>query len=153
MSPWGCGPLFVGVTEMENLALKMPALDLFGEQVVIRRRSFEPRRRMSQPEMDLEQLAFIDILEMDDVELERLRAEEVITDDYIDWMREYLLKLTMRQLVHPQVSDDNWRDAMAWMMSDEIHPFSFRICCEAMHCDFEDVREATLHIVAKTLFN
>ena len=69
-----------------------------------------------------------------------------------EWMREYLLKITLRQIIHPQVSEQNWREAMDWVLSDEVHPFSFRVCCEAMMCDFEDVRATTLKIAAKELF-
>ena len=89
---------------------------------------------------------------MSDAELEALRARDEITDDYVEWMREYLLKITLRQIIHPQVSEQNWREAMDWVLSDEVHPFSFRVCCEAMMCDFEDVRATTLKIAAKELF-
>lgn len=134
---------------MENTALAMPLLDLFGEEVIIQRRSFEQRPRMRTVKTTVQQLGFLDILEMSDEELEALRAGEEITDDYIDWLREYLLKLTLRQIIHPQVSDKNWREAVDWLLSDEIHPFSFRVCCNASGADHEDVREGTLQIMRK----
>lgn len=138
---------------MENTAIALPLLDLFGEQVIIQRRSFErsPRRKAS-PVRAI-QMGFLDILEMSDAELEALRVEDEITEDCVSWMREYLLKITLRQIIHPQVSEQNWREAMDWLLSDEIHPFSFRVCCLEMMSDFEDVRENTLKIAAKALFN
>lgn len=101
---------------MENTATALPLLDLFGEQVIIQRRSFErkPRRKTS-PGRVL-QLGFIDILEMSDAELEAIRTRDEITDDYVEWMREYLLKITLRQIIHPQVSEQNWREAMDWVI-------------------------------------
>ncbi|EKC7897401.1 hypothetical protein FA341_15280 [Pseudomonas aeruginosa] len=137
---------------MENTAIALPMLDLFGEQVIIQRRSFERRPRRKTNHTEVFQLGFLDILEMSDAELEALRARDEITDEYVEWLREYLLKITLRQIIHSQVSEQNWRDAMDWILSDEVYPFSFRVCCEAMMCDFEDVRAATLKIAAKELF-
>lgn len=140
---------------MENAIL--PSLpDLFGEQVVIQRRSFMRRTPRSNTTSDRAvslQISFLDILTMDDEVLERERQADVITDDYIGWMREYLLELTLRQLVHPQTSEVTWRDGMDWLLSNAIHPFSFRVCCEALLCDFEEIRENTLSLVAQTRFN
>ena len=65
---------------MENTAIALPLLDLFGEQVIIQRRSFErsPRRKAS-PVRAI-QMGFLDILEMSDAELEALRVEDEITE-------------------------------------------------------------------------
>ncbi|GEM_PF-4490380 len=97
---------------MENLAFAPQLLDLFGEQVIIQRRSFERRPRRKLPNQGQVQLGFHDILEMSDAELEALRAQDEITDDYVYWLREYLLKLTLRQLIHPQVSAATRAEAM-----------------------------------------
>lgn len=116
---------------MENTALAMPLFDLFGEQVVIQRRTFGRRPRRETTRNVVVQLGLLDILEMSEEELERLRAEDEVTDDYIQWLREYLLKLTLRQLVHPQSSEETRMDALMWVQSDELHPFSFEPA--AMH--------------------
>lgn len=135
---------------MENLALATPLLDLFGEEVIIQRRSFERRpRRKPSPIQGQVQLGFMDILEMSEAELELMRAQEVITDDYIDWLRDYLLKMTLRQILHPQVSSENWWDGVTWMLDDEDHPFSFKVCCNAAGADHEDVREGVLRIMRR----
>lgn len=136
---------------MEKLALQMPAIDLFGEQVIIQRRSFERRRKPAPvaPVVDLVQLAFLDILEMTDEELEMQRAAEDVTDDYIEWLRSYLLKLTLRQLLHRQVSEANRREAYDWLTDDSEHPFSFRVCCEAMETDYLEVREGVMSILRR----
>src|SRR3546814_5950546 len=97
---------------MENTATALPLLDLFGEQVIIQRRSFERRPRRKASHARVFPLAFLDILEMSDAALEALRTRDEITDDYVEWMREYLLKITLRQIIHPQVSEKNWREAM-----------------------------------------
>jgi len=135
---------------MEKIAT-MPPLDLFGEEVVIRRRTFEPRKKTT-PRLallGLEQMAFLDILEMSDEELERQRQADEITDDYIDWLRGYVLKLTLRQLAHSQVSEQNRSDAYTWLMDDSVHPFSFRVCCEAFDSDYLEVREGVVSIIRR----
>jgi len=135
---------------MENLAIA-PFLDLFGEEVIIQRRSLErrPRRKPIQ-EVRVVQLGFLDILEMSDAELEALRASEEITDDYIDWMRSYMLKMTLRQILHPQVSMENWWDGMLWVLADEDYPFSFKICCNAAGADHEEFRESFLSMMRRS---
>lgn len=87
---------------MENTAIALPMLDLFGEQVIIQRRSFERRPRRKTNHTEVFQLGFLDILEMSDAELEALRARDEITDEYVEWLREYLLKITLRQIIHSQ---------------------------------------------------
>lgn len=135
---------------MENTARVLPLLDMFGEQIIIQRRSFERRpRRAAAPIQGPTQLGFLDLLEMSDEELERLRAQDEITDDYVEWLREYLLKLTLRQIIHPQVSAATRAEATDWMMSDDVHSFSFKVCCEALGADHEDVREGVLMIIRK----
>lgn len=140
---------------MENSALAMPLFDLFGEQVVTQRRTFGPRPRRSTAAKVI-QLGLLDIIEMSEAELERLRGEDEVTDEYVQWLREYLLKLTLRQLVHPQSSNETRMDALLWIQSDDNHPFSFRACCNAWTeahldrgADHEDVRDGVLWICRK----
>lgn len=49
---------------MENTALAMPLFDLFGEQVVIQRRTFGRRPRRETTPNVVVQLGLLDILEM-----------------------------------------------------------------------------------------
>ncbi|CJM40446.1 Uncharacterised protein [Streptococcus pneumoniae] len=134
---------------MENVAVA-PLLDLFGDEVIIQRRSLERRpRRKTVPIQVQVQLGFLDILEMSDAELELLRAEDEITDDYIDWMRSYMIKMTLRQILHPQVSIENWWDGMLWVLADEDEPFSFKTCCNAAGADHEEVRENFLSMMRR----
>lgn len=134
-------------------AMAVPLLDLFGEEVILQRRLFErrPRRKPAPAQQELVQLGLLDILEMSDETLEQLRALDEITEEYIEWLREYLLKLTLRQILHPQVSELHRREAVEWVMSDEVHPFSFKVCCAALQADHEDVREGVLAIMRKHL--
>lgn len=140
---------------MENQALKMPVLDLFGEQVIIQRRPTGQRRgRIHLRSIEeLEQLAFTDILGMSDEELEKQRRFEEITDEYIDWLRGFILKRTLRQLQHSQTSEESRMDAYEWLMSDEVHPFSFRVCCEAYDSDHIEVRLGVESILRKHPIN
>lgn len=136
---------------MENLAHATPFFDLFGQEVIIQRRSFERRpKRRSAPIQEQVQLGFLDILEMSDAQLEALVAEEVIDDDYIDWLRGYLLQMTLRQILHPQVSMQNWWDGVIWMLSDDDHPFSFKICCNAAGADHEEVRQGVRRVMRRS---
>lgn len=132
-------------------ALAVLPLDLFGEEVILRRRWFErrPVRKPAPARQEPVQLGFLDILEMSDEALEQLRVHDDISDEYVEWLREYLLKLTLRQLVHPQVSELHRLEAVEWVMSDEVQPFSFKVCCAALQADHEDVREGVLAIMRK----
>ncbi|QCT95419.1 hypothetical protein FEV13_00255 (plasmid) [Stutzerimonas degradans] len=134
---------------MENLAVA-PLLDLFGDEVIIQRRSLERRpRRKPIPFQKPVQLGFLDILELSDEELEALRAQDEITDDYIDWMRCYMIKMTLRQILHPQVSAENWWDGMLWVLADEDEPFSFKTCCNAAGADHDEVRASFLSMMRR----
>ena len=137
---------------MENTAIALPALDLFGEQVVIQRRTFQRRPKPQSQRGWSAQLGFLDILDMSDAALEALRAQDEITDDYIEWLRAYLLKITLRQIVHPQVSDSTWRDALDWVLADDGHPFSFKVCCTAAGTDFELIRDEVVRMAVKVAF-
>lgn len=143
--------MFFGATEMEKMVMKMPAFDLFGEQVITQRRGVEPRQRTARLLVVREsvQLAFIDLLAMSDEELEQQRQFDELTDDYIEWLRGYILKRTLRQLLHPQVSAEGRQDAYEWLMDDSIHPFSFRVCCEAHGTDYIEVRLGVESIMRK----
>lgn len=134
---------------MENTAKSLPLMDLFGEQVVIQRRVFTRRAKKAAPAMETVQLGFLDILEMSDSELEALRLQDEISDEYVEWLREYILKLTLKQIIHSQVSESNRAEALQWAMSDEVHPFSFRVCCDALGVDYEEIREGLLTVIKR----
>lgn len=134
---------------MENSAKALPSLDLFGEMVVIQRRVFGPRPKNTRSQPGAVQLGFLDILEMSEEALEIFRLQDEVTEDYIEWLRGYLLKLTLRQAVHPQVSAENRAEALAWISSDDEHPFSFKVCCTAFEADHEDVREGVYDVIRK----
>ena len=129
--------------------MALPLADLFGQEVVIKRRTFVRRKTPLELLDSIEQMGFLDILEMSEEELERQRTRDEVTDDYIDWLRSYIMKITLRQLLHRQVSEANRREAHDWLMDDAIHPFSFRVCCEAFCADFQEVRESVLAMIRR----
>ena len=133
---------------MENLAV--PLFDLFGEQVVVSRRFQSRRGRKDLNEFGaVRQMGFID-LESSDEELEEIPPSDEFSDDFIDWIRGYLLKASLRQITHSQVSAANKRELLEWMLSDEIHPFSFVTCCIAAGAaDYEAIRDGVLSLVRK----
>lgn len=131
---------------MENTAMSLPLVDLFGERVVIQRR-FNRQSRRPSPVMRVEQLGFLDILEMSDEELEAIRPADEFSDEFIDWLRGYMLTSAFRQVTHSQVSAANRAELMAWIESDALHPFSFSICCMAMEADPEHVRHGLFRVM------
>lgn len=132
---------------MENTAMSLPLFDLFGEQVVIQRRVFNRQSKRPAPVMRIEQLGFLDILEMSDEELEAIRPDDEFSDDFVDWLRGYLITATFRQVIHPQVSAANRAELMEWIESDALHPFSFTVCCMAMEADPEHVRYGLFRVM------
>lgn len=41
-------------------------------------------------------------------------------------------------MIHPHVSSGHRRDALDWMLSDAVHPFSFSVRCSTWGANFED---------------
>lgn len=55
-----------------------------------------------------------------------------------------LLRTTIHDLKDMRASDDLAKEALDWVMSDDILPFSFAVCCRAIGYDHERLREAIL---------
>jgi len=136
-----------------NIVMSLPMLDLFGEQVVIQRRVFSRLPKREAPMQKIEQLGFLDILEMSDEELEAMRPVDEFSDDFVDWLRGYMLTLTLRQVIHPQVSAANRAEVMEWIESDVLHPFSFNACCIAMDSDPDEVRDGLYRVMRQIARN
>lgn len=74
----------------------------------------------------------------------------------IDWsdkavsdLREGVLHHSLRVLADGRVGKVAKVEAMNWMMSDEIHPFSFVVCCSEFGYVPAEVRERTLDMLAR----
>lgn len=69
------------------------------------------------------------------------------TDDDISCLREAILMDTLRHLTDGRSSTAK-KDALDWMLDDEIHPFSFRVCVAEMGMDYEEIRTRVLRMIA-----
>lgn len=65
--------------------------------------------------------------------------ESAITD-----LREGLLCNTLRSLVDGRTGVATKDESMAWLMSNDIDPFSFVVCCSELGYNPETLREQTL---------
>jgi len=69
------------------------------------------------------------------------------TDEAIARLRQGLLEDALRQLARPRTPDRDRQTLLAWVLSDAIHPFSFRICAMASGCDADALRDNLLHLL------
>jgi len=67
-------------------------------------------------------------------------------EDSIEGIREMLLMDTLRDLTDGRAALAK-DEAMEWMLSDEVHPFSFKVCCNAMGLDHHEVRSRVLYMI------
>lgn len=68
------------------------------------------------------------------------------TTDAISCLREAVLMDTLRNLTDGRATTAK-AEAMDWMMSDEIHPFSFRVCANEMGMDHIEIRTRVLRMI------
>ena len=71
------------------------------------------------------------------------------SDDDVLTLRERLLMETLKAVASPGRNAENRAQALQWLQSDEIHPFSFVVCAQSMGVEPEDVRIRTLHLARK----
>ena len=71
-------------------------------------------------------------------------SDKAVTD-----LREGILHHSLRVLADGRVGEIAKVEAMDWMMSDEIHPFSFVVCCSEFGYVPVEVRERTLNMLAR----
>lgn len=65
-----------------------------------------------------------------------------LSDEEIDYIREKLLVCTIQDLADRRTSTSVVTECWDWVMSDDIHPFSFRVCCDVADLDYLKMREA-----------
>lgn len=56
-------------------------------------------------------------------------------------LREYLVYHSLGHLNDGRASKIMKDDVLDWIFSEELHPFSFIICCSALELDFTAVRQ------------
>jgi len=69
------------------------------------------------------------------------------TDQAIARLRQGLLEDALRRLSRSRTPDRDRQALLAWVLSDEIHPFSFRVCAAASSCDAEALRDNLLRLL------
>lgn len=67
----------------------------------------------------------------------------------VDRLRERLLIGTLKSLTDGRATIAKL-EALEWLMSEEVAPFSFRVCAEAAGVHYEQVRARTLAIMKTT---
>jgi len=69
------------------------------------------------------------------------------SDEEILELRSYLLHKTLSILEDGRSCLSVRTESLYWLMSDVIHPFSFRVCCEAEGVDPDRMREGVIHLM------
>ena len=75
-----------------------------------------------------------------------LRADQQ-SDDEVWQLRDGLLWHSLRVLADGRAGAEIKRETMGWMMSDDIHPFSFVVCCAQAGYDPSGIREGVESIL------
>lgn len=72
------------------------------------------------------------------------------TDEDIVRLRKGVLKKTLSLLADGRSCLRARTEALEWLMDDSIHPFSFRICCEAIEVDAVSLRDKVLKMLKRS---
>lgn len=74
-------------------------------------------------------------------------ADDKWCNDSVDKIRSYLLKKTLAIFSDGRASSSSKAEAFEWLMSEELMPFSFRVCCGIEDLDPDLIRELTLRVI------
>ena len=69
------------------------------------------------------------------------------TNEDVARLRRRLLEDALQRLSQRRTTSENHRALMAWVQSDAIHPFSFRVCAAASGYDADALRDGLLRLV------
>lgn len=70
-------------------------------------------------------------------------------DDEVRLLRDGLLWHSLRVLADGRAGSEIKQETMTWVMSDEVHPFSFVVCCNEAGYDPSGVREGVKSILKR----
>ncbi|EKS7763350.1 topoisomerase II [Edwardsiella ictaluri] len=70
-------------------------------------------------------------------------------DDEVKQLREGLLWHSLRVLADGRAGREIKQETMDWVMSDEVHPFAFVVCCYEVGCDPSGIREGVESILRR----
>lgn len=86
-------------------------------------------------------LFYEDLIEDDPIEVHGWSDEEIMG------LRCYLLHKTLSILEDGRSCLSVRTESLDWLMSDVIHPFSFRVCCVTEGMNPDQMREGVLYIM------
>jgi len=69
------------------------------------------------------------------------------SDDKIKALRSYLLHKTLSAFGDGRVSISVRAESLDWLMEDDIHPFSFRVCCKNENVNPDRVRKKLMELI------
>ena len=69
------------------------------------------------------------------------------TDEAVARLRQRLLDDALQRLSRGRTTNEKRRALMAWVLSDAIHPFSFRVCAAASGYDADALRDGVLRLL------
>ncbi|WP_305831148.1 hypothetical protein [Photobacterium leiognathi] len=75
-------------------------------------------------------------------------------EDVVDWnpsdiyrLQKAVIKQSLREIGDQRRSTTMRREALDWLMSNDVHPFSAIVCCQAHKLDLEHLRMLVAHLV------
>jgi hypothetical protein len=78
---------------------------------------------------------------------EAIAAGPPWTDESVARLRQRLLDDALQRLSRRQTTSENRRALMAWVLSDAIDPFSYRVCAAASGYDADALRDGVLRLL------
>jgi len=75
------------------------------------------------------------------------------TDEAVARLRQRLLDDALQRLSRGRTTNEKRRALMAWVLSDAIHPFSFRVCAAASGYDADALRDGVLRLLRSDIDN
>ena len=69
------------------------------------------------------------------------------TDEAVARLRRRLLDDALQRVSRRRTTSENRRVLMAWVLSDAIDPFSFRVCAAASGYDADALRDGVLRLL------
>ena len=100
------------------------------------------RRQQGASAVDVQQFSIFDLLALPEEELGPVEW----TEDDIDALREKLLFEACSIFLDKRAALGTRKDRWAWIMSDVISPFSFKVCISAAGVDCDKFRESLVDL-------
>ncbi|GAA4649259.1 hypothetical protein GCM10023116_15330 [Kistimonas scapharcae] len=136
--------------------------DMFSEQLItlaafdngntgIKRKPKSNSKRITYPDPEANQIDLLDILLGLKSEDTTVNGGNTFTwgDSDILAMREALLLDSLRVFLDARTGRDTKEDVAGWMMSDDMHPFCFTLCCESCLVCPQELREKVKDLVVR----